>query len=65
MITIYQADENAYGPNVYSVMLGNHLICRFEHEKPDGLAEFLKKAADATELSDWADYVLMDDSKGG
>ena len=47
-------------------MLRNQLICRFEHDQKDGrLADFLQKAADAVELSEWADYVIMEDSKGG
>ena len=65
MITITQVDEETIGANIFSVSLGNQFICRFEHERQNGLADCLHKAADAVELSDWADYVLMDDSKGG
>lgn len=65
MITINQADEDNYGANTYTVMLGKQLICRFEHDKLHGLANCLQKAADAVELSDWAEYVIMEDSKGG
>jgi hypothetical protein len=31
----------------------------------DGLADCLQKAADAVELSEWADFVLLDEPKGG
>jgi len=65
MITINQVDEATHGPSIYSVMLGSQLICKFEHEHRQGLAECLQSAADAVELSEWADYVLMEDSKGG
>ena len=65
MITIKQADENTHGQNTYTVMLRSQLICRFEHDKLDGLAACLQKATDAVELSEWADYVIMEDSKGG
>ncbi len=65
MITIKQADADTNGPSTYAVMLGSQLICRFDHDKQDGLAACLQKATDAVELSDWADYVIMEDSKGG
>ncbi len=65
MITIKRVDEDNSGQNIYTVMLRNQLICRFEHDRNDGLAEFLQKATDAVELSEWADYVIMEDSKGG
>lgn len=65
MMTINKADEDTHGPNIYSVLLGSQLVCRFEHDKLHGLADCLQRAADAVELSDWAEYVIMDDSKGG
>ena len=50
---------------MFSVALENQLVCRFKLEKREGLADCLQRAADAVELSEWADYVIMDDSKGG
>ncbi len=65
MITIDKTDEDAHGPDTYTVSLRSQLICRFKHDRLDGLADCLKKAADAVELSEWAEYVIMEDSKGG
>ena len=65
MITVSQADKDIHGPNIFTVMLGSQQICRFDHDKLEGLADCLHKAADAVEQSDWAEYVMMDDSKGG
>lgn len=65
MITINKADKDIHGPNIFTVMIGDQQICRFEHEKLRGLADCLQKASDAVELSEWAEYVIMDDSKGG
>ena len=65
MITINQADEHIHGPNIFSVILGSQQICKFKHNKAQGLADCLQKAADAVEQSEWAEYVIMDDSKGG
>jgi hypothetical protein len=48
-----------------SIMLGQQLVCKFEYNILDGLSDCLQKAADAVELSDWVEYVIMDDSKGG
>lgn len=65
MITIKKADEETLGPNIYTVLLRGQMICRFDHDKLDGLAACLQRATDAVELSEWADYVIMEDSKGG
>ena len=65
MITIEPTDEGNLQSDVYTVKLGKQSICRFEHDKFDGLAICLQRAADAVELSEWAEYVLMADSKGG
>jgi hypothetical protein len=46
-------------------MFKDEIICKFEHYRPDGLSECFQKAADAIELSEWADRVLRDDAKGG
>ena len=47
------------------VMFDDLLICKFEHHNPDGLAACVRRAADAVELSEWAEKVLRDDAKGG
>lgn len=65
MITILQAGEDTHEHNIFSVKLGDQQICKFKHDKIQGLADCLQKAADAVEISEWAEYVLMDDSKGG
>jgi hypothetical protein len=47
------------------VMLDDLLVCKFDHHNPDGLAACVRRAADAVELSEWAEKVLRDDAKGG
>lgn len=53
------------GACTMKVMLDDLLICKFEHHNPDGLAACVRRAADAVELSEWAERVLRDDAKGG
>ena len=53
------------GSCTMKVMLDDLLICRFEHHNPDGIAVCVRKAAEAIELSEWAEKVLRDDAKGG
>ncbi len=53
------------GACTMKVMLDDLLICKFEHHNPDGLAVCVRRAADAVELSEWAETVLRDDAKGG
>ena len=53
------------GACTMKVMLDDLLICKFEHHNPDGLAVCVRRAADAVELSEWAEKVLRDDAKGG
>ena len=50
---------------IYRVQVGKQHICKFEHNRQDGLADCLQKAADAVALSEWADFVLLDEIKGG
>ncbi len=50
---------------IYRVQAGKQHICRFEHDRKDGLANCLQKAADAVELSEWADFIVHDEVKGG
>ncbi len=65
MITIKHTDEGNPKSDIYTVKLGKQFICKFEHDKFDGLALCLQRAADAVELSEWAEHALMTDSKGG
>ncbi|TKB23884.1 hypothetical protein FCL47_20605 [Desulfopila sp. IMCC35006] len=65
MIRIINDGENTQGTCTYRVQVGKQHICKFEHNRQDGLADCLQKAADAVELSEWADLVLLDDTKGG
>ncbi len=65
MIRIINDGENIQGICMYRVQVGKQHICKFEHNRQDGLADCLQKAADAVELSEWADLVLLDDTKGG
>ena len=53
------------GTCTMKVMLDDLLICKFEHHNPDGLAACVRRAADAVELSEWAEKMLRDDAKGG
>ena len=41
------------------------LICKFEHDSSEGHAKCLQKAADAIKLNEWAEFEIMNDSKGG
>ena len=50
---------------IFRVQIGQQLICKFDHNKLDGLSVCLQKAADAVEQSEWADLVLLDEQKGG
>ena len=50
---------------VYRVQIGQQLICKFDHNKLDGLAACLRQAADSVEQSEWADFVLLSEQQGG
>lgn len=65
MIKIINIGGDVQGTCQYQIRVNKQHICNFEHIRPTGLAECLQKAADAVALSEWADYVLMNDSKGG
>jgi hypothetical protein len=49
---------------IYRVLIDSQHICKFEHYRLKGLADCLQKAADTVELSEWADFVLLDESGG-
>ncbi len=65
MITIVDDNSKKKGARIYSIMLGQQLVYKFEYDILDGIAGCLQTAADAVELSDWVEFAIMDDSKGG
>lgn len=65
MITIRYESSDAHGNGTYRLQVNKTIICNFEHNLSDGPADCLQKAADALELNDWADFEIMNDSKGG
>jgi hypothetical protein len=65
MIRITNEGGDIKGICTYRVQVGKQHICKFEHNRLAGLADCLQKAADAVELSEWADFVLLDEPKGG
>ena len=65
MIRITNEGGDIKGICTYRVQVGKQHICKFEHNRLDGLADCLQKAAAAVELSEWADFVLLDEPKGG
>lgn len=65
MIKIINSSGDMQGDCEYRILVNKQYICNFKHNRPNGLADCLQKAADAVALSEWADYVLMTDSKGG
>ena len=65
MIKIINDGGDPHGICEYRIQVEDMHICRFKHNRLDGLADCLKKAAEAVELSEWADYVLFHETKGG
>lgn len=65
MIRITYVEGDRQGACVYKIKVDEQVICCFEHHNADGLTKCLRRAADAAELSEWADMVLLDDIKGG
>lgn len=49
MIAIINQGGDMSGECEYRVQINNELITTFKHSRPDGLAECLRKAADAVE----------------
>lgn len=45
-------NSNITGLHRYRVQINNELICEFDHVREDGLAECLRKAADAVEQAE-------------
>lgn len=65
MIKIVNISDDIQGECEYRILVNRQYICNFKHNRPKGLADCLQRAADAVALSEWADYVLMNDAKGG
>ncbi|MEJ2056790.1 MAG: hypothetical protein P8X39_02990 [Desulfofustis sp.] len=65
MISIEFDSGDMDGACIMRVVMGDEEICRFEYHNQDSLTVCMRKAADAVELSQWAEKVLRDDSKGG
>ena len=65
MITILNEGGDLNGSCSYRIQVGKQYICKFEHNRLDGLGDCLQKAVDAVELSEWCDFVLLDEIKGG
>ena len=65
MITIRSESGDVLGSCTYLLEINKSLICKFEHNSQEGPAECLKKAAQAVELNQWAEFEIMNDSKGG
>lgn len=49
----------------YRVHFRDLHICNFQHNRYKGLADCLQKAAEAVELTEWADKAMLHDIKGG
>lgn len=49
MIAIINQGGDMSGECEYRIQINNELITTFKHSRPDGLAECLRKAADAVE----------------
>ena len=65
MIRIIEDRVDSQEISIYRIQVNKHHICKFEHNRLKGLADCLQKAADAVELSEWADYVVLEEIKGG
>jgi hypothetical protein len=65
MISIRYESGNVQGKGTYRVQINKEFICRFEHNLSEGPAECLQRAAEAIELNEWAEFEIMNDSKGG
>jgi hypothetical protein len=65
MIRIIEDNAGSQEISIYRIQVDKHHICKFEHNRLNGLANCLQSAADAVELSEWADFVLLEDIRGG
>lgn len=65
MIKIEFDSEEANDVCISRILIDRLVVCTFNHQNSDGIAICLRKAADAIELSDWAERTIRDDAKGG
>ena len=65
MITIRYERCDTEGNCTYRVQIKKRLICKFKHNSLEGPAACLQKAAEAIKLNEWAEFEIMNDSKGG
>jgi hypothetical protein len=65
MIRIIEDNAGSQEISIYRIQVDKHHICKFEHNRLNGLANCLQNAADAVEPSEWADFVLLEDIRGG
>ena len=65
MITILLRNDSSDDESHLRVQVDQQVVCDFVQPKSGNLAECLRKAADAVEMSDWVDEVLKSDIRGG
>ena len=65
MIVILQEENLPLSRCLYRIEVNGHFVCRFELECVDNVINCLREAADAVELSEWAEQVMVSDAKGG
>lgn len=65
MIKIKYISKDSHEKYLLEITIKGEIACQFEHFNSDGWAICLRKAADAIDLNDWAEDILLNDSKGG
>lgn len=55
MIAIFNTGKKSAGKTVYQVQINDDLICRFKHDRADGLGMCLLEASKAVERAKWKD----------
>lgn len=65
MITILLKDCTNDGTCLWRVQVDQRIVCDFAQSKQSTLKECLKNAAQAVEISNWIDEVIVKDAKGG
>lgn len=58
MIAIFNTGGDTKGVSNYQVQINDTFICKFKHNRPDGLAECLRKAAEAVD-NEKKDMMIM------
>lgn len=65
MIKIVYVSCDIQGDCEFQILVEDQNVCNFKHNRLKGLAECLQKAADTVALSEWSEYVLINEVKGG